>query len=66
MKYSVAVLIVIAALLLLSSFAINILAISGVVFTFLGNKTGGFGAMPKFQGSDKKPENESENDNEKD
>ena len=66
MKYSVAVLIVLAALLLFSSLAVNLLAISGVVFTFIGNKAGGFGAMPKFQGSDKKPENESENDNEKD
>ena len=66
MRYGLAVLIVVGAVMLFSSLAVNVLAIGGVAFTFISNKSGGFGALPGVEQIDIKTDNESENDNEKD
>ncbi len=66
MRYGIAVLIVVGAVMLFSSLAFNLLAIGGVVFTFISNKSGGFGALPRVEQVNLKTDNESENDNEKD
>ena len=66
MRYGVAVLLMWAAIILFSSFAVTLLSLGGVVFTFISNKTGGFGTLPRIGHDEKKTDNESENDNEKD
>ncbi len=61
MRPGIARLIIILAVLFLSSFAMQVLALLGAFFTFLANK-----AMRNHSGDFNKTDNESENDNEKD
>ena len=64
MRYGLAVFLVIMGVLFLSSTAFSLLAIAGAVFTFISNKTGGFGTLPDIPHFDNMTENESENNNE--
>jgi len=61
MKYGLSVLAVVAALLLLTSVAVSILAMFGVVFVFITNKVGGFVSPPRGGNGDKRSDEESEN-----
>ena len=64
MRYGLAATLVILGALFFSSVAISLLGIAGAVFTFISNKTGGFGTLPDIPSFDNMTENESENDNE--
>ena len=64
MRYGLAVFLVILGVLFLSTTALSLLAIAGAVFTFISNKTGGFGTLPDIPKFDNMTENESENNNE--
>ncbi len=65
MRPSAARLVIILAVLMLSSFAVQVLAIGGVIFTFLCNKAGAFPDDKGVGGEQTNIRNESENDNEK-
>jgi hypothetical protein len=56
---------VLGVTLLLSSVAIQLLAILGAVFSFLTNKAGGFIKTPDSNTDSSKSNDESENDDEK-